>query len=49
MESLASQIEEDRQTLIELMERMDTSKNPVKQATTWMAEKVSRAKLSGPT
>ena len=49
MESLASQIEEDRQTLIELMERMDTSKNPVKQATTWMAEKVSRAKFSGPT
>ncbi len=49
MESLAALIEEDRQTLIGLMERMDTSKNPVKQATTWMAEKVSRAKLSGPT
>jgi hypothetical protein len=49
MESLAPLIEEDRQTLIRLMERMDTSKNPVKQAATWMAEKVSRAKLSGPT
>ena len=48
MESLAALIEEDRQTLIGLMERMDTSNNPVKQATTWMAEKVSRAKLSGP-
>jgi len=48
MESLAALIEEDRQTLIGLMERMDTSKNPVKQAATWVAEKVSRAKLRGP-
>lgn len=49
MGSLAPKIEEDRQTLIELMERLDTSRNPVKQATAWMAEKASRAKFSGQT
>jgi hypothetical protein len=47
MESLGPEIEEDRQTLIDLMDRMGTSKNPVKQATTWMAEKASRPKFSG--
>ncbi len=47
MSSISAQIEEDRQTLIDLMERMGTSKNPVKQATTWVAEKASRAKFSG--
>jgi hypothetical protein len=49
MESLAPQIEHDRQTLIELMRQMDSSKNPVKQATAWIAEKASRAKFSGMT
>jgi hypothetical protein len=47
MGSLAPQIEEDRQTLIGLMERMGSSKNPVKQCATWVAEKASRAKFSG--
>jgi hypothetical protein len=47
MSSISAQIEEDRQTLINLMERMGTSKNPVKQATTWVAEKASRAKFGG--
>ncbi len=47
MESLAPEIEEDHQTLIDLMDRMGTSRNPVKQATTWMAEKASRPKFSG--
>ena len=47
MSSLAPQIEEDRGVLIDLMERMGTSKNPVKQATTWLAEKASRPKFSG--
>ena len=47
MASIAPQIEEDRQTLIDLMEQMGTSKNPVKQATTWVAEKVSRVKFAG--
>ena len=49
MESLAPQIEQDRQTLIELMQQLDSSKNPVKQATAWIAEKASRAKFSGMT
>ena len=47
MASIAAQVEEDRQTLLDLMERMGTSKNPVKQATGWVAEKASRAKFSG--
>ena len=44
---LAPQIEEDRGVLLDLMERMGTSKNPAKQATTWLAEKASRPKFSG--
>ena len=47
MQLLAPQIEEDRQTLIGLMQRMDTSKSPVKQAGAWVTEKVSRAKFGG--
>ena len=47
MASIAPQIEEDRKTLVGLMDRMGTSKNPVKQATTWVAEKAARPKFSG--
>jgi hypothetical protein len=47
MGSLAPQIEQDRQTLLDLMERMGVSKNPLKQATGWMAEKASRVKFTG--
>ena len=47
MGQLLLQIEEDRQTLIALMERLDSSKNPVKQAGAWVAEKVSRLKFAG--
>ena len=47
MESLAPQIEQDRQTLIELMRQLESSRNPVKQATAWITEKASRAKFSG--
>jgi hypothetical protein len=49
MQSLAAEIEQDRQTLIELMQRLDSSKNPIKQAIAWIAEKTSRAKFSGMT
>ena len=49
MESLAPQIEHDRETLIALMEQLDCSTNPIKQATAWVAEKASRAKFSGMT
>jgi hypothetical protein len=44
---IAGEIEEDRQTLLDLMERMDVSTNPVKQATGWLGEKASRVKFSG--
>jgi len=47
MSSLAPQIEEDRKTLMDLMDRMGTSKNPVKQGTTWLVEKATRPKFSG--
>lgn len=47
LRALAAQIEEDRQTLIDLMERLGAARNPVKQATTWIAEKASRAKFGG--
>jgi hypothetical protein len=46
MTSMAGEIELDRQSLLGLMERMGTSPNPVKQATGWLAEKVSRVKLA---
>jgi hypothetical protein len=45
--ALAMQIEEDLERLSVLMERMEVTKNPVKKATTWLAEKLSRAKLTG--
>jgi hypothetical protein len=47
MSSIAPEIEEDRQELVALMERMNISRNPVKQATGWLAEKASRVKFSG--
>ena len=47
MRSIAAQIEEDRQTLIDLMEQMNVSRNPFKQASGWLAEKASRVKFSG--
>lgn len=42
---LATEIEEDRQTLQDLMERLGAAKNPLKQATTLVMEKLSRFKL----
>lgn len=48
MASLAPQIEEDRKTLIDLMDRIGTSKNPVKQATAWVTEKATRPKVQRP-
>jgi len=43
---IALEIEEDRETLTKLMERLGASENPVKQATAWVGEKASRLKLS---
>lgn len=44
---LTTEIEEDRQTLESLMDRLGTAKNPVKQAATLLMEKLSRIKLIG--
>ncbi len=44
---LRAEIEEDRRTLLELMDRLDAGQHPVKQAAGWLAEKASRAKFSG--
>jgi hypothetical protein len=49
MTRIADEIEEDRQTLVDLMEALDVSRNPVKQVTGWVAEKASRVKFSGAT
>lgn len=45
--SIASEIEEDRQTLVNLMESMDAQPNPIKKAAGWMAEKATRLKFTG--
>jgi hypothetical protein len=47
MATIAPEIEEDRETLIDLMVQLGTSKNPVKQVTAWLAEKASRVKFGG--
>ena len=49
MARLAPQIKEDRQTLFDLMQRVDSSRSPVKQAGAWVTGKASRAKFWGPT
>jgi hypothetical protein len=47
MATIAAEIEEDREVLQDLMEALDVHRNPVKQATGWLAEKASRVKFSG--
>ena len=49
MTRLHAEIDEDRQTLLDLMERMDVTRNPVKVAAGWLAEAASRLKFSGAT
>ena len=49
MERLAAEIEEDRETLVGLMDSLNVTRNPVKQVTGWVAEKASRVKFSGAT
>jgi hypothetical protein len=49
MTRLHAEIDEDRTTLLDLMDRMDVPRNPVKQATGWVAEAASRLKFSGAT
>ena len=49
MARLSAEIEEDRRTLVDLIERLDGSKSPVKQVAGWLAEKAGRTKFSGMT
>jgi hypothetical protein len=46
LDGVALEIAEDRQTLRDLMERMKVTKNPIKQAATWLGEKGSRVGLT---
>ncbi len=47
MDGIATDIEEDRDVLVGLMEALDVTRNPVKQVTGFLAEKASRIKFSG--
>lgn len=49
MAQLAPEIEQDRQTLIDLRTRLGVDRNLAKEATAWAAEKLSRLKFSGAT
>jgi hypothetical protein len=49
MASLAEEIAEDRRSLVDLTEQVGATSNPIKQGTTWLAEKASRLKFSGAT
>lgn len=49
MASLTAEIEADRQTLVDLADRLDATRNPIKEGTTWLAEKAGRLKFSGVT
>ncbi len=44
LDRLIAEIDEDRQTLERIMEELDVPQNPVKQAATWLGEKVGRLK-----
>jgi hypothetical protein len=47
MDRVAPEIEEDRHTLMSVIEALGATQNPVKQATGWIAEKASRMKFTG--
>src|ERR1700753_1250200 len=49
MRTIAPQIEEDRKTLLELMERIDVPQSNTKRATGWGAEKLAQVKFRGVT
>lgn len=46
LSELARDIEQDRSTLEDLMNRVGVEKNPIKEAGGWLMEKLSRVKLS---
>jgi hypothetical protein len=45
LERVLAEVQEDAQTLQQLMERGEVVRNPLKQAVAWLGEKVSRVKL----
>jgi hypothetical protein len=47
LERLAKEIEQDRQALVTLMERLGVNPDVVKQTAVWVLEKVARLKLNG--
>lgn len=47
MVTLVAQIDEDQETLLDVMHRLDVTRNPVKQVGGWLGEKVTRVKFSG--
>jgi hypothetical protein len=47
MEGLVAEIDEDRQTLLEFMERIDAGQDRLKVAGGWITEKLGRLKLNG--
>ena len=46
IEQVAREIDEDREALLELMERLGVSQNQVKVATAWVTEQATRVKLT---
>ncbi len=47
LDQLLVEVEEDRESLRDVMRRMDVSEDPVKHVVAWTAEKAGRLKLNG--
>src|SRR4051812_20781293 len=47
LEQLSVEIDEDRESLRDVMRRLDVSEDPLKQALAWTSEKAGRLKLNG--
>lgn len=47
MSSLTAEINQDRDTLLAIMDRLGTTKNPIKTGIAWLTEKASQVKFSG--
>lgn len=47
LERLRTEVDEDRQSLEDLMATLDVAKSPLKASGAWLAEKVGRLKLNG--
>src|SRR4051812_21757740 len=49
MTRIAAEVEGDRQTVVDIMDRLGVSRNPIKQAGAWVAEKAGKVKSTGQT